>query len=348
MADSASEKVIAAKCTVVEKIAEAPRETISIAFTSSQYATPCCDHTVPGCRPGHRVRRLGRQHQPPEILCNHLNHSLVAHSGVITTPMPSGGHYHYHCIEPWEGNADNLTPPGGNYVLNTKNGGKRHYDEYMGFLSEAQWKPSKRMIVPPQEQEQSRPHAVHRRGRGVYNVSDCWIHPDAEEAQARREKEVMRQHIRGGKAQVPRPPDHTLEELSMWIRSGKESGGDASGPSSEVKEAACAVKTRSASGDHEKRHLLRNNKSSAAISAAAAPLTGEPRQRILANYIECNLPSIGQMAPPKRGTANEADVLEQYHRERRVQHLRATMRATAAAEATRVADIKAVQELPKL
>ncbi|CBZ24774.1 conserved hypothetical protein [Leishmania mexicana MHOM/GT/2001/U1103] len=322
-----------------------PHETIAIAFTHSQYPTPCHDHTVPGSTPGHRLRRLGRQHQPADILHNHLNHALVAHSGVVTTATSSGGYYHYHCSDPWEGNADHPAPPGGNYVLHTKNGGKRHFDEPMGFFSEPVWHPSKRVILPPQEHE--RLPAAQRRGRGVYNTTDGWIHPDAEEAQARREEEAVRQYARGGKAQVARPPDHTLEELSMWIRTGKGSDVGAAGPSSEAQEATPVAATAVANGRKGKRHLLPHHKTNTPMVSAVAPFTGPPPPKVLADYNDSQmLPAIGQGVAMQRCTAAEADALARRQHEKRVQHMLQTMRAAAAESETRAADIQAVRQLP--
>ncbi|AIN96504.1 hypothetical protein LPMP_130750 [Leishmania panamensis] len=317
----------------------APRETIAIAFTHSQYATPCHDHTVPGSTPGHRLRHLGRRHQPPDILYNHLNHALVAHSGGITVTKSGGGHDYYHCTEPWEGNADHPTPPGGNHILHTKNGGKRHFDEPTGFFSEKPWQPSKRVIVPPQGYDQS--HTAHRRGRGVYNTTDGWIHPDAEEA-------AVRQHARGGKAQVPRPPDHTLEELSMWIRTERGSGGGgAAGSPSEAHEAASVAITTAASGGKGKRHLLPHYTTSTPVISSVAPLTGPPPPKALADYNDSQmLPAISQGVELQRCTAAEATDLAQYHREKRVQRMWQTMRAAVAESDTRSADIQAVRELP--
>ncbi|GET86936.1 hypothetical protein, conserved [Leishmania tarentolae] len=327
-------------------VGSTPYETIAIAFTHSQYATPCHDHTVPGSTPGHRLRRQGRRHQPAAILYNHMNHALIARSGVITTEKSSGGYYHHHCTDPWAGNAKHPAPPGGNYVLHTKNGGKRHFDEPTGFFSEAMWHPAKRVILPPQGYE--RLPAARQRGRGVYNTTDGWIHPDAEEARARREEEAVRQHARGGKAQVARPPDHTLEELSMWIRTGEGRGASPAGPSSEAQEATPEAARAAANGRQGgKLHLLPHHKASRPIVSAVAPPTGPPPPKILADYTDCQfLPTIGQGVPMQRCTAAEADALAQRQREKLVQHTLETMRAAAAESETRAADIQAVRELP--
>ncbi|CAM66481.1 conserved hypothetical protein [Leishmania infantum JPCM5] len=345
MAQPSGEEAITSKSFSGTAKGATPHETISIAFTHSQYATPCHDHTVPGSTPGHRLRRLGRRHQPADILHNHLNHALVAHSGVVTTAKSGGGYYHHHCSDPWEGTADHPAPPGGNCVLHTKNGGKRHFDEPTGLFSEPVWHPSRRVILPPQVH--ARPPATQRRGRGVYNTTDGWIHPDAEAAQVRREEEAVRQHSRGGKAQVARPPDHTLEELSMWVRTGKGSGVGAAGPSSEAQEAAPAAVTAAANGRERKRHLLPHHKTNTSMVSAVAPLTGPPPPKVLADYNDSQvLPAIGQGVAMQRCTAAEADALAQRQREKRVQHLLQTMRAAAAESETRAADIQAVRELP--
>ncbi|KAG5484046.1 hypothetical protein LSCM1_05900 [Leishmania martiniquensis] len=307
----------------------APRETISIAFTRSQYATPCHDHTIPGSTPGHSLRRLGRRHQPTGILYDHLSHALVAHS--------SG--------DPWKGNADHPAPLGGNFVLHTKNGGKRHFDEPTGFFSERSWKPSKRACVPPDEL--ARPHTASRRGRGVYNTSDGWIHPDAEEAWRRREEEALRQHARGRKAQVAQPPDHTLEELSMWIRTGRENDGGVAGPSSEPHAVPSSATTTAADGRTRRRHLRPHHKAGAPIISAAAPLTGLPPPKALADYHDSwTLPAIGPGMPSRHSNAAEAEALAQYHHDKRIRQMMQAERAAAAASRTRAADIQAVRELP--
>ncbi|KAG5484352.1 hypothetical protein LSCM4_07918 [Leishmania orientalis] len=306
----------------------APRETISVAFAQSQYATPCHDHTIPGSTPGHRLRRLGRRHQPADILYNHLSHALVAHNGG----------------EPWQGNAEHPKPPGGNFVLHTKNGGKRHFDEPTGFVSERLWKPSKRVIVPPNEQE--RPHTANRRGRGVYNTSDGWIHPDAEEALRRREEEALRQHARSRKAQVAGPPNHTLEELSMWIRTRTGTDAGAAGPS-EAHTATSAATATAANGGRGKRHLLPRHKASAPVISAVAPITEPPPPKVLADYSDIlMLPAIGQGMSLQHSRAAEAESLAQSHRDKRVRQMLQAARAATAASSTRAADIQAVRELP--
>lgn len=320
--------------------ARAPhRENISIAFSRSQYATPSSDHTIPGSKPGHRMLRMGRQHQPPDALYNHLSHGLVAPGGCVTTAATNGGYFHHNCPEPWNGTADHPSPPGGNYVLHTKNGGKRHYDEPSGFCSEPTWQPSKRLVGPVPEEE--RRHLPHRRGRGVYNLSDRWIHPDAADALARREEAVQRVQAHGGKAKVAGPPDHTLEELSLWVRTPGMASSGAAAPADDAKPAV-AIKTG------ERKRLLRpHHAGQNSINAAHAPLTHPPPPVVLEEFNDdVILPAIGYGVPPPRCTAAEADAVAQYHREKRVRHILATQRAATSASGTRAADMQAVRELP--
>ncbi|KPA76467.1 hypothetical protein ABB37_07781 [Leptomonas pyrrhocoris] len=310
---------------------------IAIAFTQSQYPVPYTDQSIPGSTPGHRLRRLGRQHQPDDILYNHLSHALIAHGDCSSHDAVNA--------TPWEGNADHPHPPGGNYVLHSKNGGKRHYDELSGMYSELPWQPSKRMIWPLQEDE--RRLVPHRRGRGIYNNTDCFIHPDAEAAQKQREQDGERQRDRGCRAHVCGAPDHTLAELGMMYeqqqRKPKESTsvvrpseGSAPSPSSSTVAVAAAATADGAPATPAKKDAR----------TAAAAVVVEDGVRNKAYYGLTLLPSVGPGVPPPRSTVAEAEAVAEYHRD---QHMRSTMhlqKETLSAKATRAADVQSVRELP--
>jgi hypothetical protein len=311
------------------------RDNISIAFTDSQYPTPYTDQTIPGSTPGHRELRLGRQHQPPDITYNHLSHALVAHGdGQSCT------------AEPWEGNAHHPCPPGGNYVLHTKNGGKRHYDEASGMLSEQPWKPSKRLVFPLQEDE--RRVVPHRRGRGVYNTDDGFIHPDAEEAQRQREwtEERLREH--GGKARVSGPPDHTLEDLGMVHQPRRQQRQQQQPLASEaapVKRSGSSSPPDDANGGSGTSHTVCSNAAFAKVSAHAATLD-EGRKENNAYNGQSLLPSTGAGVPLPRGMAAEAAAVALSHRDARMRCALYLRNKTLSATATRAADVQAVRELP--
>lgn len=306
------------------------RDDISIAFTQSHYPTPYTDHAIPGSTPGHRLLRLGRQYQPEDILYNHLSHALIAHGdGSNSTATP------------WEGNADHPNPPGGNYILHTKNGGKRHYDEPSGRFSEQPWQPSKRMIAPLQEEE--RCVVPQRRGRGVYNTDDGYIHPDAEEARRQREWAEQRRREHGGKARVDGPPDHTLTELGLVQQQSMPPVTASTGirASSSFHVAAAAADATSDTGlPKEKQDATTSSKN------ARAAVVDEDAGRNKAYNGRALLPSVGAGVPPARGTAVEADAVAVHHRDQRMRCALHERNKAAAATATRAADAQSVRELP--
>ncbi|KPI88661.1 hypothetical protein ABL78_2265 [Leptomonas seymouri] len=312
------------------------RDNISIAFTQSQYPTPYTDQTIPGSTPGHRLLHLGRQHQPADVLYNHLSHALIAHGDCSSLGVGSS--------MPWEGNADNPSPPGGNYILHSKNGGKRHYDELSGMFSERPWQPSKRVIEPLREDE--RRLVPSRRGRGVYNLADCLIHPDAEVAEQQRAQAEKRELEHFGRAHVCGPPDHTLAELGMWrpeqqqqqrkaatTAGARERGGASASPSTAV--AAAPV-----DGAPTKKNTPKVETGPRVVSEA------ECRIENRAYYGQVLLPSVGAGVPPPRSTAAEADAVADYHRD---QHMRCVLhlrKEGLTAAATRAADVQSVRALP--
>lgn len=171
------------------------RDDISIAFSRSNYATPYNDQSIPGSKPGHRLRRLGRQHQPDEVLYNHLSHALIAYGDPTarsTTDAPP-------------------MPPSLNFILNTKHGGKRHFDEPRCPTMQP-WVPSKRVLLPLRQED--RIFIPDCKARGIYNLEDRYRHPDADDALRQRERQAARQQM--GRALVPKPFDHSPVDLGMW------------------------------------------------------------------------------------------------------------------------------------
>lgn len=301
------------------------RDTISIAFTQSQYPTPYTDQTIPGSTPGHRLRHLGRQHQPLDILYNHLSHALVAHG--------DGDVY---------GNTARCpAPPGGNYVLHNKNGGKRHFDELSGMGSEQPWQPSKRIVFPLRDGETSdgqRRVVPQRRGRGVYNADDGFLHPDAEAAIQQREQAEVRRREHGGKARVGGPRDHKLADLGM-VQQEQQAAPPKHGSS------PCASLLAPQGSSQIVDGVLHSSKSSSNVKDGL-PEAAADAVELRAYNGQSLLPSCGPNVPPARGSAAEADAVAEYHRNQRMRVVLGHRKETVAASATRAADAQSVRELP--
>lgn len=194
------------------------RDSIALAFSESNYATPYTDNSIPGCTPGHRVMRLGRQHCPVP------NQSQLTHA--LTAPYVQG-------VTEGEGNGcsyqllqtglagRSVYRPGGptrddylhseNYILNSKNCGRRHYDEERGM--EAQYRPSYRLLDTPVGDTR----APVRKGVGVYNYgcgTTYGLHPDAINAREMRAKAELDKK-KQSKAIVAGPSDHSMIELGL-------------------------------------------------------------------------------------------------------------------------------------
>ncbi|ORC86111.1 uncharacterized protein TM35_000301510 [Trypanosoma theileri] len=169
---------------------------MSIAFKNSNYATPYGDNTIPGNHPGHRSLRLGRDYAPDPITKSSLANDLhVPGNGL----GPSGHVYpndlnnvqHTLCLRGVEG---------GNYVLDSANGGRRHFDELRGYESE--WTPSLRQLSPPVPESLAR--GQRRRGFGRFNPAVGGV-----------EGKNVSSEFHKGKAIVPRPPDHDVVDLGL-------------------------------------------------------------------------------------------------------------------------------------
>lgn len=99
-----------------------------------------------------------------------------------------------------------------NYILNVKNGGRRHFAEERGH--EAVWRSSMRLPDISRDDEE-KPHPTGK-GFGVYNMDDkTSMHPLAHAALLRREE--LKHRCEAGKAMVAGPPNHSTMELGLWI-----------------------------------------------------------------------------------------------------------------------------------
>ncbi|EPY28728.1 hypothetical protein AGDE_10312 [Angomonas deanei] len=244
-------------------MAHAPRDNISVAFSQSQYPTPYGDNTIPGNHPGVRQRHMGRAAAPyPDTSLN---------TALEVRPYPYDPHavkeeavLREHLQEIRErGDMNHSKEPsyGGRYILNSTNGGRRHYNEERS--GEQVWAPSKAYVPPPGQDKEER---LPRKGKGVYNYgkSDDQLTQQAQTALQRREERTQNT----GRQYVVPPPDHNRVQLGManLFTSGHTAATTAQPEAAPVKDGSVDIL------------VIEDTTSKAAPSRPAEPVLSRPQE----------------------------------------------------------------------
>lgn len=322
------------------------RDTIKIAFGESCYPTPYGDSRIPANHPGVRLRRMGRRYAPNPITYSQLTSALTAAGVVVEAPQPAPSPQDLEEIQ-----YGTQIPLGGigprrlcvlgpeNYILNVKNGGRLHFPEERGF--EKPWVCGVRQLQQPISYPK-----IQRKAMGVFNMDNgLQIYEEAQAALDMREMKQAR--AMAGKAQVARPPDHSLIELSLWhmmYKGGEGRHGDAiprATPPTVAPQVPVVATSFSEGGPGR------------TASAAAVRVEEAGRPRCPPAYgFSFSCPSVNERTDiakvPYRGGPRHRLVDDDQHASAKARAALRASRRDASMDLSRREDVLAVQNLPKL